>query len=218
MATALTIITQIGLMLLLGILFSLVAGKLKLPKILLLLIAGIVLGNLTYNGQDLIQLPELLLTGIGLFALIMIVFDSAASFRIRQVDIFSAPALKLTAIFLVINMIILTFVTKWVLGLETFFFAALFAALMSGTSPSVTLSLLGNTKNRVVNILELESLVNTPIIVILSLMMLDFATDVKKVALDTFLQQIMPFLAQIITGIGAGIVVGLIVFKIMKKV
>jgi NhaP-type Na+/H+ or K+/H+ antiporter len=148
----------------------------------------------------------------------MIIFDSSSSFRIRQIDILSIPALKLTIIFLFINMIILTALTYFIIKPESLLLAILFSAIMSGTSPAVALSLLGATKNRVISLLELEALLNTPIIVILTFMIIDFATEVEEFAVSTFFGQITPFLTQIVVGIGAGMIVGLIIFKIMKRI
>ena len=57
MADALGIITSITVVLLIGILISAFASRLRMPDVLLLIIVGILLGAVPYKGTYLIQFP-----------------------------------------------------------------------------------------------------------------------------------------------------------------
>jgi len=94
----------------------------------------------------------------------------------------------------------------------------MFASLMSGTSPDTVMIMLKDTSKRALKLLEIESIINTPIIVLLPFIMLDFLETFEVgTFFSRFVEQIGPFLQQIITGIGAGVLIGLVIFKIMRK-
>jgi len=97
------------------------------------------------------------------------------------------------------------------------FIAIVFATFMAGTSPDVASAMGAGNKNKIVEFLELESVVNTPIIVLLPFIVLDLQTSLMGTTTDTLLTQLVPFLQQIVVGIGAGALVGLIVLKILSK-
>ncbi|MCH8987017.1 cation:proton antiporter, partial [Patescibacteria group bacterium] len=167
MATVLLLLTYLAIILLIGLLTSIVSQKLRIPNILLLLLIGIVLGRMSYKGGPLIEFPELFMTGISILALVMIVFDSASRFSLKKVDYFSVHTLWLSIVFLVFNLIFLTAFTMFIFDVKSIFLALVFASLMAGTSPAVVLSMFKNIKNRVFDFLGLESLLNTPLVVLL---------------------------------------------------
>ncbi len=100
---------------------------------------------------------------------------------------------------------------------DAIFLAMMFAALMSGTAPDVVLTMLKQTKNRVIELLNIESIINTPLIVLIPFIILDLFQDYsKEFFFSKFLESAGPFLQQFVTGIGAGILVGIVIFKIMR--
>ena len=86
---------------------------------------------------------------------------------------------------------------------------------MSGTDPVSVFILLKNKTNKVLDFLKVEAIINTPLVVLIPFMFLEFITENKEISVLT---QVAPFIQQIVTGVGAGIVIGLIMFKSMKKV
>jgi len=148
--------------------------------------------------------------------LVLIVFDSSSRFKLREFTSLSIQALKLTGIFLLLNVIFLTFFTFKIFPGGSIFIALLFSTLMSGTAPEAIFTMLKKGKNQLFELLEVEALINTPLIVLLPFIMIDFIKSVE-VMFSKFMEQIGPFIQQFVTGIGAGIVVGLIIFKIMKR-
>lgn len=220
---ALTFLTYLAIILLVGIICTLISQKFRISNILLLLLAGLLTANLPVPQLKLMQFPPTFLTSIGILALVMIVFDSVARFKLREFDAFSVKALKLAGIFLLLNTFLLTASSMMVFGINSLFLALLLSFLMSGTDPAAVLLMFKGVKSRVIEFLEIESLLNTPLIVILPFLVLDLIAKlgVANVTYSEFFNQIylsLPdFFLRFVAGIGSGIFVGLIVFRIMKK-
>ena len=218
MADVLLFLTYLAIILLAGLVTSIISQKFRIPNILLLLLIGIGLGRVEYKGSPLIYFPELFLTGISILALVMIVFDSASRFKLKKVDYFSLHTLWLSVVFLVFNLIFLTIFIILLFDVKSIFLALMFAALMAGTSPAVVLSMFKNVKNKVFEFLELEALLNTPLIVLLPFIILDLKATLKdELIISTFIEQFVPLLQQFVVGIGSGVLIGLIMFKFMRK-
>lgn len=215
---SLVFLTYIAVILLFGIILTIISRKLKIPNILLLIVIGIIFGNIRYNGSPLMSFPEIFLTGMGTLALVMVVFDSSSRFKFKEFDTLSIAALKLSITFLFLNLVFLTISTKLVFGISSVFIAAVFAALMSGTDPLAVMVMLKDSKAKAVKMLEIESIINTPIIVLLPFIILEFMHNIRlEFVLSKSIEQILPFIQQIVSGIGAGILVGIIVLKLMRK-
>jgi cell volume regulation protein A len=214
MVEALSILTSISVILLIGVLFSLIAKRLKLPEILVLIILGIALGFFTHKGEQLIQFPTLFLTSVSLLALALIVFDSSSKLRIRELDALSIKALKFVGVFSLLSVTIFAITSKLLLGIPTVL-ALLFSTITLGTSPDIVLSLLQDTKSKVMGFLKLESVFNTPLNVLLPFIIIDFTQGQSQ--LTSVVELVAPFLTKFVVGIGAGVFVGIILFKIMKK-
>jgi NhaP-type Na+/H+ or K+/H+ antiporter len=97
-------------------------------------------------------------------------------------------------------------------------FGILFATIVAGTSPEITLSLLGGAKSKAIEILKFESLVNTPLTVLFPFLVMDIASKVETTILSQFIDQIGPFLAKFVAGIGSGVLIGIILFRALRRV
>lgn len=214
-------LTYIAVILLIGILCTLIAHVLKIPNILLLLTVGIVVNKLKYEGQPLIAFPGVFLTSMAILALVMIVFDSSSRFKFKEFDTFSARALKLTAIFLTLNLLLMSLSTFYIFNISSILIVILFAALMTGTSPDAVLTMFRESKNRVAKMLEIESIINTPFMVLIPFIVIDIIQSTRNVfdiaETSVLIHQLSSFLQQFVSGIGAGIVIGIVVLKIMRK-
>ncbi|MBW3012378.1 cation:proton antiporter [Candidatus Woesearchaeota archaeon] len=210
-------LTFIAVALLIGLLSSLLAQKMKVPRLLLLVISGMLFGLIIRSENLNLGLPDLFISGLSTFALILIVFESTARIRFRQLDVASWTAIKLTSATVIFNIVF--FVPAIMLVLfggqtESLFLSLMFAAIMSGTSPDVILSVLGKSKKKIIDTLKLESLFNTPVTVILPLLVVSLSEGFRQGVLS---EVGASFIIQITSGIGAGVVVGLIAFKAMRK-
>jgi len=128
-------------------------------------------------------------------------------------------AAKITIAFLVTNILLLTIITSIIFQIENILLVMIFSTLMAGTSADVVLSIFKDKYNKVTNLLEVESIVNTPFTVLLPFIILSFMQKVwvQNVIYKDFLMQILSIFQQIITGIGAGVLMGILVFKMMRK-
>jgi len=211
-------LTSLAIILLVGVLCSIISNRLKIPNVLLLVIAGIGLGYIDYQGNPVVGFPPLFLTSIAILALVMIVFDSCSNFKLREFDTFSGSALKLSLAVLILNIIFFTIAVYYIFTLGSWMYAMMFAALMAGTSPDTVFALLGKAKNKVFELLEIEAVLNTPLIVLIPFIILDLIEEVgNHITVSTFISQVGPFILQVVAGIGTGVVIGLILFKIMSK-
>ncbi len=215
----LLILTHLSIILLFGILCTIVAKRLKVPYMLLLIICGMALGSLIYNGEPLITFPPIFTNSIGVLALVLVVFDASSRFKWKEFDTLTLQATKITIAFLLFNILFLTIMTTIMFRIENIYLALIFSSLMAGTSADVVLSIFMNKSNKVTNLLEVESIVNTPFTVLLPFIILTIMQRimVENMVLTDFLRQILGILQQIVTGIGAGVLMGIVIFKIMRK-
>ena len=219
------LLTSLAVLLLIGILCSIIANKLRIPNVLLLILTGISLSYIKYNNKPLLQFDPIFLTSKSIIALVMILFDSSSRLKLKTFDTLSFKAIKLTSVFLLYNILLLTLPVLFLYGIyaeslfQQFILALVFTTLVSATDSASVMVLLQGVKSKVAKLLEIESILNTPLAIILPFMLIDLLDKTKeKVVMSTFLlDQILPFLAQIVVGIGSGVFIGLIIFKLMRK-
>lgn len=215
---ALLFLSYLGFILLIGLITAIISNKCKIPNVLLLLLTGLVLGKMEYQGHPLVNFPDVFLTSISILALVMIIFDSASRISLKKFDTFSLKALWLSLMFLFLNMIFLTFFVMTIFNVKSVIFALVFSALMSGTDPAVVLTMLKNSNQKVFEILKLESLLNTPLVVLLPFVLLELNSTLSgQVIISTVIDQVPALLQQVVVGTGAGVLIGLVVFKFMRR-
>lgn len=215
MNDALGIITAIAVLLFVGVICSWISSKLRIPDVLLLLITGILFGITTYQGKPLIAFPELFLTSMAILALALIIFDSTARWRIKEVDTLSLKAIKISIMTITLHLLLFPIAAHYILHLPVWM-SILFATLICGTGPEVLLPT-EKKKNKTLSLLKIESLFNTPLTVIFPFIVLDLMQNVKVQWMTSIIEQLVPFIMKFIVGLGAGVFVGIILFKIMQK-
>ncbi|MEK6934544.1 MAG: cation:proton antiporter [Nanoarchaeota archaeon] len=195
-----------------GVVLTIISKKIKVPDVLLLLLLGVIVGNVI--DINLIEvIPSSILFVFSIFTLIMIVFVSSSEFKLKEVARLSPIAAKLSLLFLFFCIIFLTtavhllfFYGNW--GWKDIFVSLMFATLMGDTSPDILLSLIQKSKNRLLEVLEFESIVNTPLTVIIPLVIIEIYSGIIS---SNF---IIHFLQQIMTGVGTGLVLGIVIFQL----
>ncbi|MFT4250319.1 MAG: cation:proton antiporter [Candidatus Woesearchaeota archaeon] len=207
---ATAILTQLSILLLVGIVVSAAAHKLRVSNVLVLILTGLFFGSLA----DWFTLESTLLVGLGIVALAMVVFEGTTKFSLRQIDIYSGKGLELTAYQLL-------FVTL-IVGVSSYFllfsnveagilFALVLAFAVSGTDPSSVILLLPNQNTKRTKLLTIEAIINTPVMVLLPFIALDALTKTFTIS------QLIGIGQQLIVGVGTGVLIGLILFKAMRK-
>ena len=209
-------LTYFTLILLLGLICAIISKRVRTPNILLLLVVGISLSKITYNGQPLIQFPPLFLTSIALFSLIMLSFDISARLKFKEFDALYYRAMKLTFFWLMLNIIILTFLASFLTGMNPFI-ALAFAILMSSTDPEAILSMFHKSRNTVTETLKMESLLNTPLAILLPFIFVSMMMSSSANFFSAITSNLIPLIQQLATGIGIGILMGFLIFKLFRK-
>ena len=207
-------IINIAMILLFGTLCSALAYRLKVSNVFFLILAGMIFGIFNFahfSNSAIITISEL--------TLVLIVFNSTAKLNFKKILKYSKRTLRLNFTYLAITLAVLTPLTLLFFDLNpstniSILLASLFACLMYGIDPAVALSMLNSKKNEVVQVLEIESLINTPITVILSLIILriiEEGTSRSMISENTIM-----VLQQLFVPLGVGVVIGTIKVHIMK--
>ncbi|MBN2458424.1 cation:proton antiporter [Candidatus Woesearchaeota archaeon] len=215
----LLILTHLTILLMLGVLSCILSRWLKIPNILFLLLVGLIIGNLNYNNSPLIDFPQIFIISLGILSLVMLIFDSSAKFKWREFDTLTIDASKLSIMTILLYFIIISGITYALFGMRNIFFAIIFSAIISGTSADTVLTFFKEKQNRITGLLEVESIINTPLTVLLPFIVISFMENLSKGqgVLPEYMSQFIGLLQQFITGIGAGVVIGIITIKLMKK-
>ncbi len=221
---SLPFITDITIILLTGILGTVLAKYLKISNVLVLILAGIGLGYVSFPGRKLFDFSPDFLTIIAIIALVVVIFDSSARFKWKLVDQLTGRALKLAIVFLFINAFLLSIAVSYLFHFDNLFLILIFAATMGATAADVCLMLFrttgNNNHNKIIELLRIESIINTPLTVLLPFIIFDLMKVLPQentILLTTLFEQLKPFINQFVVGIGAGVLVGLILGKIFKN-
>lgn len=198
-----------------GIILTVVSKKLRAPDVIALVLLGVIVGQ--FSSIDLTAvIPIEILVAFSIFALILIIFQSSAKFKIKEVKELSPLAAKLSLTFLGLCIVFLTIATHFLFsfgewGIKDFLASILFASLMGATAPSVALNLIQKTKNKLIEVLQFESIINTPLTVIIPFIIIELMQGTIKSNFVIFALQ------QVMTGIGTGLVISLVVFRFLYK-
>ena len=206
------ILLFLAIILLLGTLCSVIALKLRFSSIPFLLAMGVILRF--FYKQEISQNVLIVVSGI---ALILIIFGSISKFKIKDIMKFAKTLLKVLTIFFFLNMVFLSIATSYLFSISSIALVLFFSALMYGSDPSVTLSVLDGKKTKVVKFLSLESILSTPITIIISLAFLNLLLGKGEISYAGIGAGIFPFIAQFAFAIIIGVVSGSFVVLILNR-
>ena len=215
------ILTHLAVLLLLGLVISIISKRLNVSNILLLILTGLILGQGPL--RDVFSFEGTFLVALAVLTLVMVVFDGSSRFEMKSVNLFSVAALKVSLLFLLLNLVFITLFTSWLFfgdfRVEALLFSAILAFVMSGTDPGSVFIMLKSSTNKVIEFLEVEAIINTPIMVIFPFIIIAVLNNLQDADVASALMgQVVPLLQQVVVGIGAGVIIGIVVFKSMKKV
>lgn len=215
--TAINFLTKISIIFLIGIIITYFSKKFRIPNILGLILSGILLSFIKIGGEKFFVFSSEFLTITSIIALIMIVFDSASRLPLRDVSNEIAISFELTIIFIILEMIILSASSHYIAGVP-WFLSILLSSVLIGTDPTAVLSALKGLNRKAGKVLKVESIINTVLTVTIPFIVIDFSQSIEitEILTKSYLQ-LAPFLQEIVTGIGSGIIIGLILFKILKN-
>ncbi|MBA3328666.1 MAG: potassium/proton antiporter, partial [Solirubrobacterales bacterium] len=157
-----------GALLALGILASLVAGRLRIPGLVLFLGVGMAVGS---DGLGLVQFDDYeLARTIGIIALALILFEGGLAAGLPEIRPVLGSAITLALLGTLITAIVTGLAASWLLGLSTLE-GLLIGSIVSATDGAAIFALLrGSTlKRRLARTLEGEAGMNDPVAVLLVL-------------------------------------------------
>ena len=214
-------LTGIAIVLGVGLLVSVFSRKLRLASVLLLLLVGLGMNYISSIGFLPIEFSSSFVITIALLTLIIVVFDGSSRFKMRMIDEFSGLSLKLFSSFLLLSLVIISLVTSFLffgsIALNYILLSSIFAIILVGTDPTSMFSILKNSHHKAIQLLEIESIINTPFTVILPFIAMQILTSVQEDVSSIVLGQISPLILQIAAGIGMGVLLGYLLSKMLKK-
>jgi len=159
---------------LLGIACQWLAWALKIPAILLLLIAGIIVGPVSGIVDPDALFGDMLFPFISL-SVAVILFEGGLTLRVHEIKAVGHVVRNLVTVGALITWLVIGFATHYLLGFSTEL-ALLFGALVVVTGPTVIVPLLRTVRPRaeLANILRWEGILIDPLGALLAVLVYDF--------------------------------------------
>ncbi len=211
--TTALLMTAFGLLLLLSVFFSRASERIGIPVVLVFLLIGLIVGS---------RLPEHfvdfdLAFRVGTFGLVLILFDGGLNTPFKQVRQYLAPA-SLLATAGVIGTALIVALGARLLGLG-WIEALLLGAIVSSTDAAAVFSSLRGSgvqlRRRVGATLELESGLNDPMAVILTLTLTALLAGTQEFSLLPFLATVA---VQLAVGLAAGLLIGWLGTQLLDRI
>jgi len=166
----LSLMTQLALILAIGIIAKEVSNKTKFPFVVLLIVFGTLFASFGALNLELLgNLPDF----IRIFALIIVVFSAGFHLKLREVQADGRLILSLATLGVFLTFFIISGMTFALLSLPLLS-AIILGALLSGSDSAVIVSADTGEKSRLRTILLGESVFNQPLTLILPLILLDY--------------------------------------------
>lgn len=212
MSTTYLLTSFVGIIII-GILANMLGTILKIPSIVFLLSAGIILGPEMTGIID----PGRFGSGIEImvgFSVAIIVFDGGLDFDLRQVRKIQHSILNLVTIGVLITAVLSAASAYFFLNIP-FNIALLFGALISATGPTVITPLIRQIKvnTKVASTLQAEAVLNDGVSVILAALVFEWI-----VASLAGIEALEFLLIRLLTGTFFGILSGVILILVLRKI
>jgi cell volume regulation protein A len=201
-----------GALLALGLGASLLAGRLRIPGLVLFLGLGMLVGS---DGLGLIEFNDYeLARTIGVIALALILFEGGLAAGLPEIRPVLGSALSLALLGTLLTAVITGLAASWLLGLTTLE-GMLVGAIVSATDGAAIFALLrGSTlKRRLARTLEGEAGMNDPVAVLLVLGFIEWIKRPDYGIPDMALL----FVQQLGIGLAAGVAVGWLAVQAFRR-
>ncbi len=207
------LLTAAGLLLVLSVLFSRPSEKIGIPVVLVFLLIGLLVGN--YLPPQFVDFD--LAFRIGTVGLVLILFDGGLNTPFRQVRSYVAPASVLATV-TVVGTALMVAGLAWLLGVG-WMEALLLGAIVSSTDAAAVFSSLRGSgvqlQRRVGATLELESGLNDPMAVILTLTLTTQLLGAEAFVWWRFASDVV---MQLLIGLGAGLAIGWLGTQLLGRI
>ncbi len=202
-----------GALLAAGIGASLLAGRLRVPGLILFLALGVAIGS---DGLGWLNFSDYeLARTIGVIALALILFEGGLTSGFQEIRSVLRPAISLAVIGTMVTAAITGLVAGWLLGFSTLE-GLLLGSILAATDGAAIFALLrGSTlRRRLARTLEAESGLNDPVAVLLVLGFIDWIQEPGYGALD----MAGLFVRELGLGLAVGLAVGVAAVWTFKRI
>ena len=192
---------------------SLVAGRLRVPGLLLFLFLGMAIGS---DGLGLIDFSDYRLARrIGIIALALILFEGGLTSGLLEIRPVLTPALSLAIVGTIVTAVVTGFAAVWLFDLSTLNGLLLGSVLCATDGAAIFALLRGSTlKRRLATTLEGESGFNDPVAVLLVLGFIEWLTHDDYGIAD----MAVLFVRQLGIGLVIGVLVGAAAVWTLRRV
>lgn len=186
----------------LGMLAQWVAWRFRVPSIILLFAAGLIVGPVLGILRPSEQMGNFLQTFIG-FAVAIILFDGGLNLRLFELKQAAKGVIRLVTIGPMITLVLVASAAHWVADLS-WAVSFIFSSITVVTGPTVIMPLLrhANLTRRPASYLKWEGIVNDPVGALLAVLFFEFAIHSEQIA------EPATFLLESGVAIGAAAVLG----------
>lgn len=228
MADMVLIVSYFSFLLGFGVLVANLMKKVKVPDTFLLLLVGLITGPTIWRSEIVSRYIDFIIVDVAAMsvvpdflrtlALVLIVFTGAFNLNLTELKKFSDISVNLAFVIVFLNTIVLGVAAKIIFGLE-WIPALLISAIISGTDSSVVFTFEDSLKKHgnVLTILKVESILNSPLSVLIPVLLLDLLQMAPGTVLAPTVY-ISQFWQMIVAGIGSGVVIGLGISKIIGRI
>ncbi len=192
-----------GALLAAGLALSLLAGRVRLPSLLLFLGLGMAIGS---DGTGWIDFSDYSLTRrIGVIALALILYEGGLATGFKEIRPVLRPAISLALVGTIVTAVIAGLVASWLFDFSTLE-GLLIGSILASTDGAAIFALLRGSqlKRRVALTLEGEAGFNDPIAILLVLGFIDW---IQKPDYG-FVDMLGLFVTEIAVGTAAGLAIG----------
>lgn len=225
MADMVLIVSYFSFLLGLGVIVANLLKKVKIPDAFFLLLVGLICGPTIWKHPSVASYVQLIIVDVEAMsvvpdflrtlALVIIVFTGAFNLDFSELKRVSDISINLAFAIVILNTIVLGFAAKWIFGMGMIP-ALLIGAILSGTDAGVvfTFEKVLPKKEKVLSILKVESILNSPLSVLIPILLLDLLEMAPGSILEPLLY-VSQFWQMIVAGIGSGVVIGLMISKVL---
>ena len=221
---------EIGGLIIIGVVAQWIAWRLRVPAILPLILAGILIGPgwEWYTGHRLVSPRFDSEAGTGLFpgnllysfvslSIGLILFEGGLTLRLREIRGLADSIFRLTTYGAFTTTIVAGFAAHYVMGLN-WQIAFLFSTLIVVTGPTVIAPIMRqiNVKRQVATVLKWESIVIDPVGAFLAVLFYNFIVAYYDPAATVY-DSLIKFVQSGLVGIGLGFVMGHVLYFLISR-
>jgi cell volume regulation protein A len=206
-----TAFVGMGIIVFIGFLGDYIFERTKIPDVLLLIGAGLLIGPLLTHllGRPLIYASSLetFAPYLGALALIIILFDGALDLNYDKMMAYLGPAVLHTVVIFAVNVVLVTLLFHYLAGFP-FLVAALLGCVVSGTSSAIVIPLLAGSSatEDTKTVLVLESVITDVLCIVCALTLISMLEGGVVDASSVINDLLTPFAVAGMLGGAAGMV------------